>query len=245
MVNRPIRKSKVQKRVNKTQSLKKRAGKKQRKQSKQGKQGKQGKQSKQRARVYRKKSKRGGMKPPKGILKYPPPSRFSLENLKRALRRPPRSAPQIAPPEKKSVTFATVLNDNQPFNIKVYQKENEYLVPLIHNDSSHNSSTGISFYNLNNENVEQYSELKLLPSSGTVLLENDRKTITVKIIFKDGEIQNEFELKNKNIMCQLDLTLGGSEQQKIKKTECAKEAARQAEAAPQAAPQAEETEFGF
>jgi hypothetical protein len=61
MVNRPIRKSKVQKRVNKTQSLKKRAGKKQRKQSKQGKQGKQGKQSKQRARVYRKKSKRGGM----------------------------------------------------------------------------------------------------------------------------------------------------------------------------------------
>ena len=124
MVNRPIRKrGKSQKRANKNkrQSLKK--------------------QKKQRTRVNKKKSKRGGMEPPKGILKKSEPKsstksvRFTGENT------------------------VAYISDFDPFNITVYKKDDVYLVPLIH-DPSHNSSTGMSYYNLNTTETETYPELK-------------------------------------------------------------------------------------
>ena len=195
------------------------------------------KQKKQKTRVNKRKSKRGGMEPSSILKKSGPES----------------STKSVRFTGKNTVAY---ISDFDPFNITVYKKDDVYLVPLIH-DPSHNSSTGMSYYNLNNTETKTYPELKSPSFSGTVLFENKSGLISVKIRFNDVKY-HEFILTNNNIICNLDLIDGGQNQIKKKVNKCDKheqEKARKAadaaaaEAAPQAdaaaAEAAEETGFGF
>jgi hypothetical protein len=231
MVNRPIRKSKVQKRVNKTQSLKKRAGKKQSKQGKQGKQGKQSKQSKQRARVYRKKSKRGGMNG-FGFGSDSDSDEGYSSNTNSFGRQDAHLRPGESHKARHGNLFSKELTfprNEGLFEIKIYEKNNNYFVPLIDNSTKNNESFGFgrdfSYYNLTeNEIVDNIKFEEVNNDKGTVLLndykENDTEndTLIIQITFK-GKIYTINSKDNKDLACQLVLGLsvgGGDKQQKLR-----------------------------
>jgi hypothetical protein len=141
----------------------------------------------------------------------------------------------------KSVSFLSD-DDNESFDINVYKKGDEYLVPLKKDQST--ISKGVFFYNLNNR-VKDNSKLglKLLPNEGKVSFENSSSQ--VKISIEDKE-HPKFILTNNNIICKLKLRAGGQNQNKIKRTKCDKHEQEKArEAAEAKAAEAAETETGF